>query len=95
MSTETVALAGELDFATAFDAEMRLEQAIRAADEVVVDLSGLEFIDSTGIRTLLEAHQAARREGVTLRFLPGPVAVQRVFEISGLLDELPFDPAGG
>ena len=90
MSTETVALDGELDFATAFDVELRLEQAIRDADEVVVDLTNLEFIDSTGIRTLLEAHQAARRENVALRLLPGPAPVQRVFEISGLLDELPF-----
>ena len=90
MSTETVALDGELDFATAFDVELRLEQAIRSADEVVVDLTNLEFIDSTGIRTILEAHQAARRDGVTLRLLPGPAPEQRVFEISGLLDELPF-----
>jgi anti-anti-sigma factor len=90
MPTETVAVDGELDFATAFDVEMRLERAIRSADEVVVDLTNLEFIDSTGIRTLLEAHQAARRDGVTLRLLPGPAPVQRVFEISGLLDELPF-----
>ncbi len=90
MSTETVSLAGELDFATAFDVELRLERAIREADEVVVDLSGLEFIDSTGIRTIIEAHQAARRDGVGFRLLPGPAPVQRVFEISGLLDELPF-----
>ncbi len=90
MSTETVALDGELDFATAFDVELRLERAIREADEVVVDLTNLEFIDSTGIRTILEAHQAARRDGVKLRLLPGPAPVQRVFEISGLLDELPF-----
>jgi anti-anti-sigma factor len=90
MSTVTVPLNGELDFASAFDVELRLEQAIREADEVVVDLAGLDFIDSTGIRTLLEAHQAARRDGVTLRILPGSDAVQRVFEMTGLLDELPF-----
>ena len=90
MSTVTVALDGELDFATAFDVEMRLERAIRDADQVVIDLSGLDFIDSTGIGTLLEAHQAARREGVELRLLPGRERVQRVFEMAGLLDELPF-----
>jgi len=90
MSTVTVSLEGELDFATAFDVEMRLEEAIRNADEVVVDLSGVEFIDSTGIRTLLEAHQSARRANVTLRLLPGRTSVQRVFAMAGLLDELPF-----
>jgi len=90
MSTVTVSLEGELDFATAFDVEMRLEEAIRTADQVVVDLSALRFIDSTGIRTLLEAHEAAQRENVELRLLPAPDSVQRVFEMAGLLDELPF-----
>jgi anti-sigma B factor antagonist len=90
MPTETVTLTGELDFATAFDVEMRLEQAVARADRVVVDLSGLEFIDSTGIRALLEAHRAARLNGVELELLPGPEAVQRTFSVAGLLDELPF-----
>jgi anti-sigma B factor antagonist len=90
MATETVALEGELDFETAFDVEMRLEEAIRTADEVVVDLSRLEFIDSTGIRALLEATRAAEREGTKLRVMPGPPPVQRVFETAGLLDTLPF-----
>jgi anti-anti-sigma factor len=90
MPTETVALEGELDFETAFDVEMRIEQAIGRADEVVVDLSGLEFIDSTGIRTLIEAHRAAQRDGVRLSLKPGGPPIQRVFEVAGLLDELPF-----
>jgi anti-sigma B factor antagonist len=90
MATETVALQGELDFETAFDVEMRLEQAIGRADVVVVDLSGLDFIDSTGIGTLLEAHKAAQRQGTSLKLLPGKPPVQRVFEVAGLLDALPF-----
>jgi len=90
MPTLTVALDGELDFATAFGVELRLEEAIRQADRVVVDLSNLDFIDSTGLRALLESHAAARREGVQLELVPGPEAVQRVFEVAGLLDELPF-----
>lgn len=91
MPTKTVALEGELDFATAFDAEMRIEDAIKNADEVVVDLTALEFIDSTGIRVLLEVDRAARREGVGLRMRPGPETVQRIFAAAGLLDVLPFD----
>jgi anti-anti-sigma factor len=90
MATETVTLKGELDFETAFEVEMRLEQAIEAADTVVVDLSGLDFIDSTGIRTLLEAMRTAEREGTKLELRPGKPEVQRIFEVSGLLDTLPF-----
>jgi len=90
MATETVNLEGELDFETAFDVEMRLEQAIERADSVVVDLSGLDFIDSTGIRTLLEGMKAAERSNTGFAIRPGKPEVQRIFEVAGLLDALPF-----
>ena len=83
-------LEGELDFGTAFDAELRLEEAMRRAERLVIDLGPLTFIDSTGLGVIVEAHQRARREGVTLEILPGPRQVQQVFEVSGLLDALPF-----
>jgi anti-anti-sigma factor len=88
--TETVALEGELDFDTAFDVELRLEEAMRRASAVVIDLSALTFMDSTGIGVIVEANQRAQREGVALEIVPGPRAVQQVFEVSGLLDALPF-----
>ena len=88
--TEVVALEGELDFGTAFDAEMRLEDAMRRAERLVIDLGPLTFIDSTGLGVIVEANQRARREGVTLEILPGPRPVQQVFEVSGLIDALPF-----
>ena len=90
MATELVALQGELDFETAFEVEMRLEQAIDQADTVVVDLAGLDFIDSTGMRTLLEAMKTAEREGTKLELRPGKPQVQRIFELSGMVDALPF-----
>ena len=89
-ASETVALEGELDFGTAFDVEMRLEEAIRRTQHLVIDLAKLTFIDSTGLGVLVEANQRARLEGVTLEILPGPRAVQQVFEVSGLLEALPF-----
>jgi anti-sigma B factor antagonist len=88
--TETVSLEGELDFDTTFDVELRLEQAIKHADRVVVDLRDLTFIDSTGLGALIEARRQARLEGVGFEIVPGPPAVQQVFEASGLLEELPF-----
>jgi anti-sigma B factor antagonist len=90
MPTETVRLEGELDFETAFEVEMRLEQAIARADAVVVDLTGLDFLDSTGIRVLLEAAKTAEREGKALEIRPGKPQVQRIFEVAGLLETLPF-----
>jgi anti-anti-sigma factor len=89
-AAETVVLEGELDFGTAFDVELRLEEAMRRTKHLVIDLGGLDFIDSTGLGVLVEANQRAGREGVTLEILPGPRAVQQVFEVSGLTDALPF-----
>ena len=90
MPTETVVLQGDLDFETAFEVEMRLEDAISRADTVVVDLRPLAFIDSTGIRTLLEGMKAAERSNTGFAIRPGKPEVQRIFEVSGLLDALPF-----
>jgi anti-anti-sigma factor len=90
MPTETVVLEGDLDFETAFDVEMRLERAISRSDVVIVDLSRLDFIDSTGIRTLLEAVKAADREDTRIELRPGKPQVQRIFEVAGLLEALPF-----
>jgi STAS domain len=56
---------------------------------VVVDLSQAEFIDSTVLDTLLEADRMARERGLTFTVQVGtPAIVQRVLEISGVLDRL-------
>lgn len=87
---QVVALSGELDL----DGAPRLEQALLAAETsdaaaIVVDLSALEFIDSTGIRLLLVAADRCR-ESERLTIVPGPKQVQRVFEITDLVHRLPF-----
>ena len=86
-----VALRGELDLAAVelVEEEMR---AIAAADGpvLVLDLSGLEFIDSTGIHLLLRLHADSEASGNRLRVVPGPPAVQRVLELTGVDEHLPF-----
>jgi anti-anti-sigma factor len=57
----------------------------------VLDLAELEFIDSTGLRVIVRAVEAARTSGWELTLRQGPPAVRRVFEISGVLRALPFD----
>ncbi len=88
----TISLQGELDLASA----SQLEEHFAALDEqrpsrVVVDLGGLAFIDSSGLRVLLLADAHAREQGYELVLLPGRDAVQRVFEMTGALDVLRFD----
>jgi anti-anti-sigma factor len=87
-----VSLGGELDLASA----ARMEEHFVAIDEqaparVVVDLGGLSFIDSSGLRMLLLADARAREHGYELVLLAGPEPVQRVFEMTGALDVLRFE----
>jgi len=88
----TISLQGELDLSSA----SRMEERFAAIDEqrpsrVVVDLGGLAFMDSTGLRALLLADELAREHNYELVLLPGQEAVQRVFEVTGALDVLRFE----
>jgi anti-sigma B factor antagonist len=87
-----VSLQGEFDLASA----RQVEEHFAAIDEqaparVVVDLGGLEFIDSSGLRMLLLADARAREHSYELVLLEGPKPVQRVFEMTGALDVLRFE----
>jgi anti-sigma B factor antagonist len=55
---------------------------------VVVDLSKLTFLDSTGLRCLVTADERARDEGRRVVIVRGPEAVQRVFSITRLEERL-------
>ena len=85
---------GELDIATV-DA-VRAEASRRGPDEgLLYDLSALDFVDTSGLALAVEAHRAAQAEGFPLRIRRAPERVQRVFEIAGLEDVLPFEDGGG
>jgi anti-sigma B factor antagonist len=79
-----VAVAGEIDLSTAD----QLDGAIREAEEtetkrIVVDLSALSFVDSTGLCVLLEAIKRTRRDGNRLSFVPSKYeAVTRLFALT-------------
>ncbi len=86
--THVVELAGELDIAGLPAVERELERAEDGeARTVVLDLRGLGFIDSSGLRVVVLAH---RRQRGRLVVVKGPPRVQRVFEVCGLAKRLPF-----
>jgi anti-sigma B factor antagonist len=89
--THTVAPSGELDLATApeLEAELLRIEATDAA-RVVLDLSGLRFIDTTGIRLVLSADARSRADSNRLELLRPADSVFRVFVICGCADRLPF-----
>lgn len=87
----TIVLLGELDLATApvLEEELKRVEATDAAS-IVLDLSGLAFMDSSGVRLLVTAHSRSRTRDRGFSLVRGPAAVQRVLELSGVDELLPF-----
>lgn len=86
---------GELDLATVPRLAEATAQVVGGeVSRLVLDLGGLDFMDSSGLRHVIVEHDRAGREGYELVILPGPPAVQRVFDIARLTPHLPF-AAGG
>lgn len=85
-----IELFGELDLAGVELASEQLEKASASgAREIVVDLSGLQFIDSTGLGVLVSAN-ARERSATRLRFRRASGAVARVIRVTGLDEVLVF-----
>ena len=88
--TTIVSLYGELDLTSAQTLETTLVGLGRDGGSIIVDLSGLEFIDSTGLAVLLRAVTRSRQDSDHLALLRGREQVQRVLQVTGLEDQLPF-----
>jgi anti-sigma B factor antagonist len=92
-----IALTGELDLAGAARLEMEIDRVLGNSPPpaLVVDLSRLDFLDSSGLRLLILADQQARLAGRRFALVPGAETVQRVFEITRMSERLRFvsDPA--
>jgi anti-anti-sigma factor len=87
-----VALIGELDLATS----ETFEQHLRAAESsrptrLIVDLTALGFMDSTGLQTMLRARERASTSEYELILRRGPHQVQRVFELTRTDDAFSFE----
>jgi anti-anti-sigma factor len=80
-----MALYGEFDIASADEAGRALQGLLsRDLAAVVVDLSGLEFMDSTGVKFLVEGRDTALARGVKLSLVQGGDPVRRVLTVSGV-----------
>lgn len=76
---------GELDLATVPELEAEIA-ALRdeGCDDLVLDLRGLMFLDSTGLRLLLTNRQQAEQDGWRFSIVDGEQPVLRVLEVSGV-----------
>lgn len=87
--TVTVVLIGELDMDTARELNCVLDGLIeQGPDEVILDFSGLSFIDSSGIAALISAQKQLNAQGRKLGVRsPSPLVV-KVFEVTDLMSFL-------
>lgn len=86
-----LAAMGQLDLANAWRFEQELRRAEASdAQEILVDLGGVDFIDSAGMQVVVHASSRSRLHSKRLMILGGPASVQRSFELSGLAGRLPF-----
>ncbi len=78
-------LAGQLDIAGVPDLNSELSEILPGTDgDVLVDLSGLEFIDSSGLSVLLGAERRLARNDRSLLLVAPTGVVLRTLELSGL-----------
>jgi anti-sigma B factor antagonist len=89
----SVRIEGELDVATApVLGESLIQAEASDAEVIVIDLTGVSFIDSTGLRALLEADARDRESpgAGRLQITGGSGQAQKLFKLAGVLDKLPF-----
>jgi anti-sigma B factor antagonist len=85
-----VALRGELDLATAGVVQERLNALRGDRRPVVLDLDGLTFIDSTGIRLVLESVRHREEEDWDFTVTRGSPVVRRLFATTSIAGRLPY-----
>ena len=83
--------------AATFTVEPALERVLATPglEGVTLDLSAVTFIDSVGLGVIMRLEHESEARGIRLRIVPGPRQVQRVFEVAGLTDALPFEDDAG
>lgn len=85
-----VCLTGEFDLAAAEAIETTLLPLEARFRTVILDLRGVSFLDSTGLRAIVSADARSRERGFQLKIVRGPEHVQKLLHVSGLDQILPL-----
>jgi stage II sporulation protein AA (anti-sigma F factor antagonist) len=87
--TALLTVSGELDLVSRPMLEHSIDQLLESDPElVIVDLRGLDFMDSTGLHVLVRAHNDAQEAGRRFALVRGREPVQRLFDLTGVSDSL-------
>ncbi len=93
--TVVLTLRGELDMASVEVVWARLDELRAAGEPALLDLDELDFMDSSGLRLVLNAAEASDASGWPFSLTHGPEQVQRLFESTCVTDRLPIVPRPG
>jgi two-component system, OmpR family, sensor kinase len=85
-------LRGDLDLASADAVSERLEALSAENQPVLLDLDSLSFMDSSGLRVVLQAAENSRTSGWQFTLTPGSEQVRHLFSSAGVTDRLPIEP---
>lgn len=88
-----VTIYGELDVATAPSLRERLIALVgEGSTKLILDLEGVDFLDSTGLGTIISALKRVRTHGGDMRIVCTQPRIMRLFEITGLDRAVPLMP---
>jgi anti-anti-sigma factor len=92
-----VSARGDIDLSTLAKATAALDGARAGARSVVLDLREVGFMDTSGLRLIIEEQRRAAATRYRFAVIPGPRRIQRLFEIAGLAgeDDLFIQPPAG
>jgi anti-sigma B factor antagonist len=90
----TLTATGEIDLASVGLLETEINASLeRGVDLLVIDLIGVTFLDSTGLRTLLSTHTKFDERGGRLALVVSGGPVMRLFDVTGIESELNIYPS--
>lgn len=87
---DTVLLSGRLDTTTASELEVFMEKELKDTQELVFDLTDLEYISSAGLRVLLKVQKYMNKKG-DFKLTHVSEVIEEIFEITGFSDILTIE----
>lgn len=91
-----VVVGGEVDVSSAPELKDRVAELTRSGEQtLIVDLSGVTFLDSTGLGVLVEARAASAESGGALLLVCNQDRILKLFTITGLDDVFAIHPSVG
>ena len=86
----TLKISGRLDTTTAPDLEKEIGDSLEVVEELVMDMEGLEYISSAGLRVILKAQKQMNTQG-SMKLVNVNDSVLEVFDITGFIDILTIE----